>query len=257
MGTACIVAAGNSGGPVQFPASTPHVLAVSAIGKWGEFPPASFHGTQAVDGFASADGYFPAKFSCFGPEVDVCAPGVAIISALPSDGFGAWDGTSMAAPHVTGMAALILAHHPDFQGPYQARDARRVEQLFTIIKPSATPISFGDPNRTGAGLPNVARALALDVQPAQPLAAANGLPLGPEAVAVFRQLLQALSPPSRDGSVGLDGRGLAARVDAEALWRNAPVARGRRKPPARSRPNHWVSSRRMCSPVTPAPPIHS
>ena len=116
MGVACIIAAGNSGGPVQFPASTPHALAVSAIGKQGEFPSDSFHATQPLAGFENRQGYFPAKFSCFGPEIDVCAPGVAIVSSLPPDDFGAWDGTSMAAPHVTGLAALVLAHHPDFKG---------------------------------------------------------------------------------------------------------------------------------------------
>jgi subtilisin family serine protease len=163
MGMACIVAAGNSAGPVQFPASSPHVLAVAAMGKWGEFPADTFHAQQALDGFQSRDGYFPAKFSCFGPEVDVCAPGVAIVSSLPADDFGAWDGTSMATPHVTGLAALVLAHHPDFKGPFQNRDARRVERLFQILKESATPLQFGDPNRSGAGLPNAPRALGLEV----------------------------------------------------------------------------------------------
>jgi subtilisin family serine protease len=161
MGVACVVAAGNSGGPVQFPASTPHVLAVAAMGKWGEFPGDSYHARQVVAGFERRDGYFPASFCCFGPEIDVCAPGVAIVSSLPSDDFGAWDGTSMAAPHVTGLAALVLAHHPDFKGEYQARDARRVERLFQIVKESSAPLQFGDPSRVGAGLPNAPRALRL------------------------------------------------------------------------------------------------
>ena len=162
MGIACIIAAGNSSGPVQFPASTPHCLAVAALGKWGEFPGDSYHSQQALDGFQSRDGYFPAKFSCFGPEIDVCAPGVAIVSSLPADGFGAWDGTSMATPHVSGLAALVLAHHPDFKGAFQNRDARRVERLFQILKATASPLQFGDPNRTGAGLPNAMRALGLE-----------------------------------------------------------------------------------------------
>ena len=174
MGMACIIAAGNSSGPVQFPASTPHCLAVAALGKWGEFPEDSFHSQQALDGFQSRDGYFPAKFSCFGPEIDVCAPGVGIVSSLPADGFGAWDGTSMATPHVTGLAALVLAHHPDFKGAFQNRDARRVERLFQILKETATPLQFGDPNRSGAGLPNAMRALGLETGVAPGAAAAPG-----------------------------------------------------------------------------------
>jgi subtilisin family serine protease len=174
MGMACIIAAGNSSGPVQFPASTPHCLAVAALGKWGEFPEDSYHSQQALDGFQSRDGYFPAKFSCFGPEIDVCAPGVGIVSSLPADGFGAWDGTSMATPHVTGLAALVLAHHPDFKGAFQNRDARRVERLFQILKETATPLQFGDPNRTGAGLPNAMRALGLETGVARGVVAVPG-----------------------------------------------------------------------------------
>jgi subtilisin family serine protease len=165
MGIACIVAAGNSGGAVQFPASTPHVLAVGAIGRWGEFPEDSYHATQVLDSFdptSTPEGYFPTRFGCFGPELDVCAPGVAIVSSLPPDGFAAWDGTSMATPHVTGLAALVLAHHPDFLGAFRARDARRVERLFQIIKETAMPLGFGDAARTGAGLPYAPRALGLE-----------------------------------------------------------------------------------------------
>ena len=185
MGMACIVAAGNSSGPVQFPGSTPHCLSVAALGKWGEFPEDSFHAQQALDGFQSKDGYFPAKFSCFGPEIDVCAPGVGIVSSLPADGFGAWDGTSMATPHVTGLAALVLAHHPDFKGAFQARDARRVERLFQILKETATPLQFGDPNRTGAGLPNAMRALGLETG----VAAAVTAPGADPSLETLRRLL--------------------------------------------------------------------
>jgi subtilisin family serine protease len=235
ISTACIVAAGNSGGQVQFPASTPHLLAVSAIGKWGEFPAASFHATQAANGFESVHGYFPAKFSCFGPEIDICAPGLAIISSLPDDGFGAWDGTSMAAPHVTGMAALVLAHHPDFKGVFQARGARRVERLFEIIKQTATPISFGDPNRTGAGPPNVYRALGLETPLAQPFAATSRVSTDGEVVTAMRQLLQALPPTIGDQAKGAVAPRMASlvengahrpRLGDEALWRNQAVARG-------------------------------
>ncbi len=163
-GIACVVAAGNSGGAVQYPASSPNVLAVAAVGKLDEFPADSYH-AQTLDQNVDAYGYFTAKFSCFGPQVAVCAPGVAITSCVPPNNFAAWDGTSMATPHVTGLAALTLAHHPDFQSPqYKARGAERVERLFQIIRASARRVSLADQSRTGFGLPDVLVAVGLQTQ---------------------------------------------------------------------------------------------
>ncbi|MDX2679943.1 S8 family peptidase [Streptomyces sp. NY05-11A] len=159
-GVACIVAAGNSGGRVQYPGRLPSVLTVAALGKLGQFPEDTFH-AQQVMGQPDQRGFFSAAFTCYGPEVDVCAPGVAILSTVPERGYAVWDGTSMATPHVTGLAALVLAHHPDFRNGYQERDGRRVDRLFELIKSSCDPMDFGDPARSGAGLPNAARALAL------------------------------------------------------------------------------------------------
>ena len=159
-GIACIVAAGNSGGPVQYPASSPNVLAVSAIGKLDEFPSDSYHAqtlTQNVD----ANGYFSASFSCFGPQVGVCGPGVAITSTVPPNNYAAWDGTSMAAPHITGLAALVLAHHPEFQGALRARNSERVDRLFQAIRMSARRVSLGDASRIGLGLPDAVIAVGL------------------------------------------------------------------------------------------------
>ncbi|USX22859.1 S8 family serine peptidase [Oxalobacteraceae bacterium OTU3REALA1] len=166
-GIACIVAAGNSGGPVQYPASSPNVLAVAAIGKLDEFPIDSYH-AQTLDANVDAYGYFTAKFSCFGPQVGVCGPGVAITSCVPPNNFAAWDGTSMATPHITGLAALTLAHHPDFQTPqYKARGAERVERLFQIIRASARRVSLGDQSRTGFGMPDVLVAVGLQTPTGQ------------------------------------------------------------------------------------------
>ncbi|SHN03869.1 Subtilase family protein [Duganella sacchari] len=171
-GVACIVAAGNSAGPVQYPASSPNVLAVAAIGKFDEFPADSYH-AQTLDSNVDAYGYFSAKFSCFGPQVAVCAPGVAITSCVPPNNFAAWDGTSMATPHVTGLAALCLAHHPDFQSPqYKTPGPGRVERLFQIIRASAHRVSLGDQSRIGFGLPDVLAAVGLQLQAGQQVAQA-------------------------------------------------------------------------------------
>ena len=194
-GVACIVAAGNSGGAVQYPASSPNVLAVAAIGRMNEFPSDSYH-TQTLTQHVDANGYFSARFSCYGPEIAVCAPGVAITSSVPDNNFAAWDGTSMAAPHVTGLAALVLAHHPDFQSSGMVRTAERVERLFQIIKMSCRPVQLGDQRRTGYGLPDVMLALGLTQARAMP---AMAMPFDAVGAMMRAPAMQSLGNIYREG----------------------------------------------------------
>jgi thermitase len=58
------------------------------------------------------------SFSNYGSWVDIAAPGEAIYSMLENDGYGSWSGTSMAAPFVSGQAALIRRLRPDWN-PWQ------------------------------------------------------------------------------------------------------------------------------------------
>jgi subtilisin len=198
-GIACIVASGNSAGPVQYPASSPNVLAVGAIGKIDEFPPDSYH-AETLSPDVDANGFFTAKFSCYGPQVGVCAPGVAIVSTVPPNNYAAWDGTSMATPHITGLAALVLAHHPDFQGTYKLRSAERVEHLFQIIKMSARRVSVADPSRIGFGMPDTLAAVGLQ-QPSQvspQQAGVVGGIMGPQSVSAFGGFQRFPSPIDRN-----------------------------------------------------------
>jgi subtilisin len=159
QGIGIIAATGNSAGTVLFPACSVHVMAVGAIGQTGSYPEDSPQALQATAAVAGAGGLFVPPFSCRGPELDLCAPGVAVIGCQSPDGYAICDGTSLAAAHVTALAALILAHHGDFSGGFARRDFQRVERLFQILKDTAQPI--GPPWQTGAGLPDAARALGV------------------------------------------------------------------------------------------------
>ena len=92
-GVIVIAAAGNDGlGDKRYPAADKDVLAVGAQDRLGE---------QL------------ASFANHGDWVEVAAPGVGVLSALPGGGFGTWSGSSMAAPFVAGQAALLAAVAPD------------------------------------------------------------------------------------------------------------------------------------------------
>ncbi|PWT87569.1 MAG: subtilisin [Proteobacteria bacterium] len=159
QGVSIIAAAGNSGAGVLFPACSPHVMAVGAVGQMGSFPEDSPQAAQAAAATAAAGGLFVPPFSCCGSELDLCAPGVAVIACQSPDGYAVCDGTSLAAAHVAALAALILADHGDFKGSFIAKDFQRVERLFQILKDTAQPI--GHPWQTGAGLADAARALGV------------------------------------------------------------------------------------------------
>ena len=113
-----VAAAGNDGGgqnlpayPAAFSAQYPNIIAVSA--------------SDAQDAIG--------PFSETGSYVDVAAPGVDLRVAAPVRGYAKADGTSFAAPYVTGTVALVLAAHPDLTA---AEVRNRIEA--TADRPPAT-----------------------------------------------------------------------------------------------------------------------
>ena len=97
-----------------------------------------------------------ASFSNFGPTtVDLGAPGVAIYSTKPGTGHDYLKGTSMATPHVTGVAALIMSRRPDWTWQ-QIKNrllagVRPVDSLigFTVTGGVVNAMNVGDCNQNG------------------------------------------------------------------------------------------------------------
>ncbi len=158
-GVLCVAATGNDSGPVSYPAKFRDVVGVGAIGRFDAYPPDSLHATAQSTQVSAGGIYYLASFSNHGDlardDVDFCAPGVAVASTLPASEYGAWDGTSMACPHISGIAALALAA-PSLAG--RQRDPSRRDLLHDRLVAAAIDLGIGR-TYTGAGLPTLRRVL--------------------------------------------------------------------------------------------------
>lgn len=149
---AMIAAMGNGGpeAPIAFPAADPNVIAVTATDREGRLFNAA---TQ-------------------GDHVAVAAPGVEIILPAPRGGYQISSGTSVAAAHVSGIAALILERHPD-------ADPATLRRL---LQATARQADIPDP-KLGAGVADPVRALTAELprQEAPPAMATAPVEQAPRA----------------------------------------------------------------------------
>jgi subtilisin family serine protease len=77
---------------------------------------------------------------------DLVAPGKDVYSSVRGGGYEAWQGTSMSAPIVSGLAALVLERQPDLP----------VLDVMDVLLNAATPVP-GDPLRAGLGAARLPR----------------------------------------------------------------------------------------------------
>ncbi|MGX1886356.1 type VII secretion-associated serine protease mycosin [Streptomyces sp. NPDC055287] len=136
-GALIVAASGNDGANGEsantYPASYPGVLAVAASDRNDE----------------------RAFFSQAGDFVDVAAPGVGMVSTVPTSGQCAADGTSFAAPYVAGVAALLKEKHPKWSAA----------QITTRIQESAQRPGRGPNRYLGWGVVDPVAALSDESTP--------------------------------------------------------------------------------------------
>lgn len=132
------------------------VIIVCAAGNYGtsdngrvDVVPSDYESTISVIGL---NGSQKSPTSCYGSRKDISAPGTDILSTVKNGEYGIMSGTSMAAPQVTAVVAMMCSIKPDL----------RVEDVRQVLSQSA--IDLGMPGYdvlTGAGLINAEEALKM------------------------------------------------------------------------------------------------
>lgn len=133
-----VFAVGNEGaGTSRSPGNYAETLSVGAMGE--DRKVAEFSSSRRFD--RPADAIVP----------DLVAPGVGVVSAMPGGGYQEMDGSSMATPHVAGLAALLM----------QAEPAKSIDQVEAAIFGSCKPLAGEPAERQNRGVPDAVKALSL------------------------------------------------------------------------------------------------
>jgi len=110
------------------------------MGRKGTFPAGTTQTGEVASPYGTDKKNFLAAFTNVGPELDLTAPGVGIISTYPG-GHAVLDGTSMACPAAVGAAAAFLSGRPELLG--LPRDSARSEAMARAVLRRAKTLGFG------------------------------------------------------------------------------------------------------------------
>ena len=139
------------------------LLSIAAAGNDGNSSlsyPASYDAVMSVGALDSSKNI--ASFSQYNSQVEIAAPGVAVNSTLPGNSYASWNGTSMATPHVSGVAALVWSNHTNCTA----------DQIRNVLNVSAEDLgAAGRDNYYGHGL--------VQAKAASDLIAAQGCDVAP------------------------------------------------------------------------------
>ncbi len=172
-GCLLVAAAGNYCTSLFYPAAYPEVMAVAATMPNDE----------------------RADFSCRDARLDVAAPGVNIYSTYPTSmrypPYTGMNGTSMASPHVAGLAALLWAYHPN-------ATAAQIAQTITSTAKDIYP--WGRDANTGWGRIDAAAAFLATIAPHIALSAPqSSIRVQTEAVRITAYVTDGSGQPVPDG----------------------------------------------------------
>lgn len=181
-GILVICAAGNDGprlNSVNYPAKYPLTISVGAIDRRQRLAP----------------------FSSIGPQVDIVAPGDRVHSTWPAGGYAVISGTSMAAPFVSGIAALMLAKHRRYGGSTPIDNQR---DFMNHLRRTAIDLGpTGPDDRYGYGLINPAQLLRGNSSPT--LCFSSAFDLTESGRRKLDQFLAGLPQTTADGDFSLEG----------------------------------------------------
>jgi subtilisin family serine protease len=157
-GVLMVHAAGNDGADLSKTKSYPAPVYLDGgrPQNWIEVGASSWKGGDSL----------AAPFSNYGREqVDVFAPGVDILSSIPGNRYERDSGTSMAAPVVTGLAALVLSYYPnltagDLKRIIMASVSRHADQMVMQPGSDSQKVPFGSLSISG-GIVNAYNALKM------------------------------------------------------------------------------------------------